>query len=62
MYKIGDTIKIVSLFEEPYNSNYQGKVGVIKEIETDPWGDVRISGTWGGIYLYPDKDTLVKVE
>ena len=56
--KIGDTIKIISLLDEPFNSNYQGKIGVVKSVEIDPWGDTRASGTWGGIYIYPDKDTI----
>ena len=56
MVKVGDTIKIVSLVDEPYNSNYQGKIGVVKKISKDPWGDLRMSGTWGSIYIYIDKD------
>lgn len=56
MVKIGDKIKIISLTDEPYNSNYQGKVGIVEKIETDPWGDLRMSGTWGGIWLYINKD------
>ena len=54
--KIGDTIRIINLVDEPYNSNYFGKTGVVEKIETDPWGDKRASGTWGGIYIYIDKD------
>lgn len=56
MVKIGDKIKIISLIDEPYNSNYQGATGVVTKIETDPWGDRRMKGTWGGIYIYIDKD------
>jgi len=65
MFKIGDTIKIVHLTDEPYNSNYEGKIGVITKIETGPWGDIRIGGTWGSIYIYPKIDvfeTLKKAE
>ena len=56
MIKIGDKIKIISLTDEPYNSNYQGKIGIVERIETDPWGDKRMSGTWGGIFVYIHKD------
>ena len=52
MVKIGDTIKIIHLADEPYDSNYKGKKGVVTKIEIDPWGDERIGGTWGGIYIY----------
>ena len=62
MLKIGDTIKIIHLKDEPYNSNYEGKVGIVKRIETDPWGDVRASGTWGGIYIYLNQDEYEVVE
>ena len=54
--KVGNTIKIICLVDEPYNSHYNGKVGVIERIEKDPWGDLRASGSWGGIYIYLDKD------
>ena len=56
MAKIGDKIKIISLTDEPYNSNYIGKEGTITKIETDPWGEERYGGTWGGIYIYPNQD------
>lgn len=54
--KVGDTIKINHLTDEPFNSNYQGKTGVVKYIEEDPWGDERMIGTWGQIFIYIDKD------
>ena len=56
MVKVGDKIRIIHLVDEPYNSNYEGKEGVVQTIETDPWGDTRMSGTWGGIFIYIDKD------
>ena len=56
MPKVGDKIRIISLVDEPYNSNYQGKEGVVERIETDPWGDLRMGGTWGGIFVYIYKD------
>ena len=54
--KVGDEIRIINLVDEPYNTNYQGKTGIVKSIETDPWGDRRMEGTWGGIFIYIDKD------
>lgn len=60
MPKIGDKIRIISLADEPYNSNYEGKEGVVTKIETDPWGEERIGGTWGGIFIYPQQD-IIKV-
>lgn len=56
MVKIGDKIRIISLVDEPYNTNYEGKEGVVKHIERDPWGDLRMAGTWGGIFIYINKD------
>lgn len=58
MWNIGDKIKIVHLTDEPFNSNYEGKEGTITKIETDPWGEEILGETWGGIYLYPNEDTL----
>ena len=56
MLKIGDKIRIIHLIDEPYNSNYVGKVGEITHINTDCYGVVRYGGTWGGIYIYPNED------
>ena len=58
MVKQGDKIRIVRLADEPYNSNYEGKEGTITKIETDPWGEERYGGTWGGIFIYPKQDTI----
>lgn len=58
MAKIGDKIRIIRLADEPYNSNYEGKEGTITQIETDPWGEERYGGTWGGIFIYPRQDTI----
>lgn len=57
MGKIGDKIRIIHLIDEPYNSNYEGEEGTITKIEIDPWGEERWGGTWGGIFIYPSKDT-----
>ena len=56
--EIGDKIRIIRLADEPYNSNYEGKEGTITQIETDPWGEKRYGGTWGGIFIYPKQDTI----
>jgi hydrogenase maturation factor HypF (carbamoyltransferase family) len=64
MVKIGDKIRIIHLIDEPYNSNYEGKEGVVETIktETDPWGYKKMSGTWGGIFIYIDKDSYEIIE
>lgn len=62
MLKIGDKIRIIHLTDEPYNSNYVGKVGEITHINTDCYGVIRYGGTWGGIYIYPDEDKFEKVD
>lgn len=57
MAKVGDTIRIIGL-EDPYASHYIGKTGVVETIETDPWGETRLGGTWGGIFIYPLHDQI----
>lgn len=57
MVKIGDKIRIIHLVDEPYNSNYEGREGVVETIETDPLVDKKMSGTWGGVFIYIDKDS-----
>lgn len=47
--KIGDTIEIDEMFDEP---QYRGKTGTIQYI--DDAG--QIHGTWGGCALIPDID------
>ena len=54
MAKVGDTIRILSMNREP---QYSGKEGVITNISTDPWGDQRFDGTWGGCAVYPGQDS-----
>ena len=58
MVSVGDTIRIIHLIDEPqpYNNDYNGKTGVVKGIEVDPWGDTRMQGTWGGVFVYINKD------
>lgn len=58
MIKIGDKIKIIHLTDELFNSNYQGKEGKVTKIQIDAYGKIRISGTWGGIFIYPNEDNI----
>ena len=50
-YKVGDTIKINHLFDEP-PGKYAGRTGVI--ISIDDMGTLH--GTWGGLGVVPDCD------
>lgn len=59
MAKVGDKIKIIYMEGEP---QYSGKVGVITRTYSDPWGDWRLEGTWGGCAIYPDKDEFEVIE
>ncbi len=56
MAKVGDKIKIISLADEPYNTNYIGRTGTITKINKDCYGEERYGGTWGGIFIYPNQD------
>lgn len=53
MIKVGDKIRIICMDGEP---QYTGKEGVVKKVSQDPWGDIRIDGTWGGCALFCGKD------
>ena len=53
MIKIGDTIRIDYMDGEP---QYTGKIGVVKSINEDPWGNTQVHGTWGGCAMYLEKD------
>lgn len=53
MCKVGDRLRIIDMEGEPH---YAGKEGTIQYIAKDPWGDVFLSGTWGGCNIYPNKD------
>ena len=52
---IGKTIKIIRMDGEP---QYTGKSGVVKY--TDSMG--QLHGTWGGLAVNPDIDTIEIVE
>ena len=53
--KIGDTIKIISMKDEPH---YTNRVGVLTHI--DDAG--QIHGTWGGCAIIPEVDDFVVIE
>ena len=56
LVKIGDKIRIISLTDEPFNSNYIGKEGTITKFDKDCYGCERMGGTWGGIWIYLKED------
>ena len=53
--KVGDEIEIVEMNGEP---EYRGKRGVITNI--DAIG--QIHGTWGGLAVIPEVDSVLKIE
>lgn len=53
---LNKTIKIIQL-EDPVD-RYNGKTGVVERVELDPWNDIRLDGTWGGIGIYPHVDKI----
>lgn len=58
MYNVGDTIKIITMHDEP---QYAGRTGTITHI--DDLG--QLHGTWGGCALIPGVDdfkTLSKAQ
>ncbi len=52
---VGKKIRIVSI-DDPYADRYIGKEGVVERVSEDPWGDVRLYGTWEGVAIYPKVD------
>lgn len=60
--KIGDTIRIIHLTDEPFNSNYEGRTGAVTKFNKDCYGRERMGGTWGGIWIYLEEDTYEIVE
>ena len=44
------------------NPDYNGLIGVVEKVSLDPWGDVRLDGTWAGIGVYPAVDEIKIIE
>ena len=59
MYKVGDKIKILNMRGEP---QYAGKEGIIERMSKDPYGEMVLYGTWGGLAVYPCQDTIKIIE
>lgn len=59
MLEIGDKIRIDYMRGEP---DYTGRIGFVKKISKDPWGDIAVYGTWGGLSLYIGKDVYTILE
>ena len=57
MFKVGDKIRIINMMDEFSGKNYAGKDGVIDHI--DDMG--QLWGTWGGLAVIPEIDTIVKI-
>lgn len=57
MAKIGDKIRIINLFGEPFNTDYVGKEGIVMGFDKDCYGETRIYGSWGSVFIYPNVDT-----
>lgn len=53
LVKPGTHIRIVSL-DDPYDSTYPGKTGFVEHI--DDMGQMH--GTWGGLAIIPEEDTI----
>ena len=51
MYKKGMRIRIVRMEGEP---QYDGKVGIVEFVD----GIGQLHGTWGGLAVQPERDTL----
>ena len=54
--KVGDKIRVNKMID-PY-ANYDGRVGVIKHIDSKG----QLHGTWGGLALIPEEDEYVIIE
>lgn len=59
MPEVGDKIRILSMDGEP---EYSGREGVVQRISRDPYGDIELRGTWGGLSVYIDKDNFEIIE
>lgn len=52
--KVGDTIRIVEIYDVFVNERYNGKEGVVEHI--DDLG--QLHGTWGGVAIIPEEDKI----
>ena len=57
MYKVGDKIRIIDMMDEFSGKNYAGKEGIIEYIDSIG----QLHGTWGGLAVIPEIDTIVKI-
>ena len=57
MYKVGDKIRIIDMMDEFSGKNYAGKEGTIEYIDSIG----QLHGTWGGLAVIPEIDTIVKI-
>lgn len=48
--KVGDTIRIIEMKDEP---EYSGRVGVVDLVD----GIGQLHGSWGGLAVQPENDT-----
>ena len=57
MFKVGDKIRIIHMEDSWSGVTYAGKEGVIDHI--DDRG--QLWGTWGGLAVIPEIDTIMKI-
>ncbi len=50
-YKVGDKIRVIEMVGEP---DYSGRIGIIQSVDSIG----QFHGTWGGLAVQPDKDTI----
>ena len=55
MIKVGDKIRIIQMKGEP---SYAGRVGAIEHIDDQN----QLHGTWGGLAVIPEEDTIEVIQ
>ena len=55
MVKVGEKIRIISMYGEP---QYSGKEGIVTHID----GIGQIHGTWGGCAIIPETDNFIVIK
>lgn len=55
--KVGDKIRIINM-EDVRANDYNGKEGIVKHIDSIG----QLHGTWGGLAVIPECDTIVVIE